>query len=504
MAKSRHQTEFGDFQTPDELARQVCAVIRKMCQPLTVLEPTCGKGSLLDVALQEFRQAVGLGLEIHPEYVDSAVSRLAQSGSDGRGRVEQSDFFSTDWKTLINGLAGPLLVIGNPPWVTNSTLGSIGGQNLPRKRNSQGLSGMDAKTGKSNFDISEWMLSRLVEAIEHRPDATLAMLCKTAVARKVLAHAWKSGLRISRAAIHRIDSSAYFGAAVDACLFVCVSGKSSGAEDCDVYDALGQGVPRSTLGFRNQQLVADIHAYERVAHLRGNCPLTWRSGIKHDCSRVMELKLNSEGVRRNGFDEVVTLEDEHLYPMLKGSELRRWEPPTVSRWMLVTQKSIGDPTDGLSKSAPRTWRYLERHGEHLDARASSIYRGRPRFSIFGVGPYTFAPWKVAIAGLYKRLEFRAIGPVAGRPVVFDDTTNFLPCETEAEAEFIASMLNSKLARDFYSALVFWDSKRPITVGLLSQLDLIALAKELSLSEKFRNVSKVVRHAGSQGRLLPVG
>ena len=47
-------------------------------------------------------------------------------------------------------------------------------------------------TGKSNFDISEWMLIRLLEALQGRR-ATIAMLCKTATARKVLRHAWLNG-----------------------------------------------------------------------------------------------------------------------------------------------------------------------------------------------------------------------------------------------------------------------------------------------------------------------
>ena len=77
-----------------------------------------------------------------------------------------------------------ILVIGNPPWVTNSDLGQLGSNNLPTKTNFQGLRGFDARTGKSNFDISEWILVRLIEALP--PDGAIAMLCKTMTARKVL------------------------------------------------------------------------------------------------------------------------------------------------------------------------------------------------------------------------------------------------------------------------------------------------------------------------------
>ncbi|MCZ8250782.1 MAG: SAM-dependent methyltransferase, partial [Microcystis sp. LE19-195.1E] len=71
------------------------------------------------------------------------------------------------------------------PWITNSKQGLINGKNLPQKSNFQGYQGLDAITGKSNFDISEWMLIKLIECLNHR-SAYLAIICKTAVSRKIL------------------------------------------------------------------------------------------------------------------------------------------------------------------------------------------------------------------------------------------------------------------------------------------------------------------------------
>ena len=128
--------------------------------------------------------------------------------------------------------------------------------------------------------------------------------------------------------------------------------------------------------------------------------------------------------------------------------------------MLVTQRTVGEDTVAIADEAPLTWRYLESHANFLDARASSIYRNRPRFSVFGIGEYSFAPWKVAISGFYKSLEFRIVAPKEGRPVVLDDTCYFLSCGTEEEAEVLAALLNSEAARGFFRSFVFWDAKRP--------------------------------------------
>lgn len=177
----------------------------------------------------------------------------------------------------------------------------------------------------------------------------------------------------------------------------------------------------------------------------------------------------------NGLGERVQLEEDFLYPMLKSSDLAKRVGP--SRYMLVTQRSIGEETSTIENRAPLTWRYLESHAEVLDSRSSSIYRNRPRFSIFGVGDYSFAPWKVSISGFYKKLDFVPVGPKDGKPVMLDDTCYFLPCESEEDAGQLADLLNAQEARGFFEAFIFWDAKRPITINLLSTLDLDALAAE---------------------------
>jgi hypothetical protein len=211
----------------------------------------------------------------------------------------------------------------------------------------------------------------------------------------------------------------------------------------------------------------------------------------------MELRREPGGFR-NGFDDFVELDETHVYPMLKSSDVANGETERPSRWMLVTQRSVGEDTAAIKRSAPATWAYLCHHAGHLDRRSSSIYRGRPRFSVFGVGPYTFSPWKVAISGFYKRLGFAKVGPFEGKPVVFDDTSYFLPCSSRKEADLLCALLNSDTASEFYSSLIFWDAKRPITVGVLSQLNIPALADESGEGTTLRALRRTPDY-GSRGR-----
>jgi hypothetical protein len=358
------------------------------------------------------------------------------------------------------------------------------------------LSGLSALTGKANFDISEWMLIRLLEEAAARR-VTMAMLCKSAVARRTLVHVWRTGIRLKRAAMYGIDSKRSFGAAVDACLLVCDTTTGDGATSCDVYKDIDPKTYQTSFGFSNGQLIASIPGHQKWGHLQcagdNQRRYRWRSGIKHDCSKVMELRRKGDEFV-NGLAEVVSLEYDYLYPMLKSSDISNGARVLPERWMLVPQKRIGGDTSEIAEKAPKTWRYLDNHHEMLDSRKSSLYRGKPRYSVFGVGEYTFAHWKVAISGLYKKLMFTVVGPVEGKAVVFDDTCNFLPCETEGEARLLAQMLASDIAMEFYEAFIFWDAKRPITVEILNRLDIMALAAEMKLDANL----KACQAAGQAG------
>ncbi len=486
VKKSKKKAEFGDFQTPIELARQVCSLLSKHgLEPCSILEPTCGEGSFLIAALEFFPHAQSIiGIDINSEYVNTARCAIDKLAPDTISvRIIHDNFFVVDWASVLESLPGPLLVIGNPPWVTNSELGNLGSLNLPDKSNHQNRRGIDAITGKSNFDISEWMLNKAIECINDRK-ATLAMLCKTSVARKVLNRAWKSGQHLKRSDIYHIKASKYFGAAVDACLLIISASQSDSNFDCQVHKSLKHRIADKVFGYRQGRLVANIKRFELWKHLEGKERYKWRSGVKHDCVKIMEFRTENNGCR-NGWGELVDLEDDYLYPMFKSSDIANGCDTQPTRWMLVPQRIVGENTSQIRQLAPKTWQYLQKHAQLLDKRASSVYRNRPRFSVFGVGNYSFAHWKVAISGFYKKLDFKVVGPYAEKPVVLDDTCYFVACQTKKEAFFIAELLNSDIAKNFFSAFIFWDEKRPITVDILKRLDLLALARELGLEETLK-------------------
>jgi hypothetical protein len=473
----------GDFQTPPAL---VAAVLERLgpvgARWPRVLEPTCGRGHFLAglLALDPPPREI-LGVEIQAGHLEAA--RIVARGAPASVRVglTEASLFAIDLGRALGWEGeGPLLVVGNPPWVTNAALGVLESGNRPPRTNFKRARGLDAKTGASNFDIAEAVWVKLLAELADQ-EPTIALLCKHSVARNVLEHLARTGIAVARASVVRVDARAWFGASVEACLLCITLGPRADASSLalariPVFHALDARQPRSMMGFVRGRLVDDLDAYSPFACADGTCPLVWRQGLKHDAADAMELSIDPAGQLWNKRGEPADIEPGHVFPLLKGTDLSRPAPIVAGRAVIVTQRSIGDDTARLREQAPRLWSYLQARREAFARRKSSIYRGRPEFAMFGVGPYCFAPYKVAVSGLHPSPRFHAVGPTrigdaAPRPVMLDDTGYFLACHWPEQAALAAALLNGPEAIGLLGALAPAGAKRPVTKGLLQRIDL---------------------------------
>jgi len=466
----KHRIAFGDFQTPNRLAIDVCQKLANLgIRPDVVIEPTCGIGSFVIAACNAFPMAKTVyGFEINRTHLETLQNKVKETANEKRIQLQEADFFTVDWRTTWQKVTGSVLVVGNFPWVTNSVQGTMNGKNLPEKSNFQRHIGFDAISGKANFDISECMLLEVLSWFSHR-DGDIAMLVKTAVARKILAHAERQSAAVRDAFIIGIDAKKDFGAAVEACLLVLriSENKQKASHDYTCFENFNDTKGRR-IGHRHGITVGDLTTFNSCAFLVGESPQKWRSGIKHDASAVMEFTQTERGLV-NGFGDLVDIENNFLFPLLKGSDIGS-NKPWRGKYTLVTQRSVGEETSSIEQIAPKTWKYLVEHGSQLDNRGSTIYAKNPRFSIFGIGNYAFRPWRIAICGLYKVLRFRLVEPIDGQTVMFDDTVYYLSFETASEARKTLAKLNSEAALGLLGSLIFWDEKRPIKTSILNVLD----------------------------------
>ena len=198
------------------------------------------------------------------------------------------------------------------------------------------------------------MLIHLLDKLQHRR-AVLAMLCKTAVARKVLKHIWTRDFSISDTRLYTVDAKAHFNVSAPACLLVCRAGPPAEAKACGVFSGVSTARKISAIGMHEATLLADHKKYKKWSQLDGQVPVAWRSGIKHDCVQVMEF-IRREGAFVNGLGERVDIEDEFVFPLYKSSAVAKGLTNRPERWVLITQKSVGDDTRIIRESAPRRGR----------------------------------------------------------------------------------------------------------------------------------------------------
>lgn len=459
---SAKRREMGDWQTPEDFALVCCKVLKEHfgCCPQHIVEPTCGVGNFIAAAREVFPNARVDGIELNPTYVAASQERFCH---DEMVRITAGDYLKDEFPA-IDALHGPILVLGNPPWVTTATLSTLESQNVPQKANHKGLSGLAAMTGESNFDLCEWMILRALQQLSRDPCGVLAMLCKTSVARRVCSELITDKQQVSCAILH-FDSNAVFGISAVACLLVC----DFRATTSEVYEAeltAPQIKTELTLVGRTLQTAFP----PELRYLQGISSLEWRQGVKHDCTKVMELT-GAGGYYENKLGEKAALEAEYVFPLIKSSQSRRYEIEDSPLAIPMTQKKIGEDTAHLEADAPLLWSYLQQHHSYFAARKSSIYRKAPPFALFGVGDYSYAPYKVAVSGFYKVPVFSLAAGV--KPIMFDDTCYFLPFSDLGCARVCMLLLNSEPVQRYYSAIAFVDSKRPYSKKVLSQLNLAA-------------------------------
>jgi len=478
---AENRIEYGDFQTNEKLATSICNFLKnKKLKPKILLEPTCGKGTFILSAIKTFDSLQQVfGIEIQEKYVWQLKFELLEyflknpTAHKPQINLYYCSIFDFDFKMIKSKINNQeLLVIGNPPWVTNSTLSTLKSKNLPKKSNFKQTKGIDAITGKGNFDIGEFISLKILDLFS-KDNGNFAFLIKNSVIKNIVFEQKKNRYPISNIEKHTINAQKEFNAAVDASLFVCKlnSIPEYTAKEFDYYTSK----LKSTLGWINDKFASDTEKYKKYQHLDGVSPFEWRQGIKHDCAKIMELE-RIEGGFRNALGEEFELEEDLVYGILKSSDLKEDRVNIPRKYTIITQKKVGQETSQILEKLPKTKAYLHRHKDYFLNRKSSIYNGKPMFSIFGIGDYSFKPYKVAISGLYKQTKFSLIEP-NGTALMLDDTCYFIGFDTLEEAEAVQNLLNQPETQEFIESFMFTDAKRAITKDLLMRIALDSVSRK---------------------------
>jgi len=467
--------EYGDFQTNKDLALLIAEyALLKRKDFEFLLEPTCGKGNFILAFLKQSKSLKKVvGVEIYLPYVWETKFKILDyyltNNEISKPEIDiiHGNAFEFSYQELARSTKHlKTLVIGNPPWVTNSELGSIDSKNLPKKSNFKKHSGFDAITGKGNFDIGESISLTMLKCFENHV-GIFAFLIKNSVVKNLIHDQKRNGFRISKSEKLNIDSKKEFNVSVNACLFLTHLNNEPDFT-CNEFDFYNRNYI-TTFGWFKDKFVYSIKDYGRASIIEGISIFTWRSGVKHDCSKVMELE-PINGHFKNELGQEIKLEKNLVYGLLKSSDLKGDKTSTYRKLTIITQKRIGQDTKYIQDKFPLTYQYLRSNKEYFDKRKSSIYKDKPDFSIFGIGDYSFANYKIAVSGLYKSTHFTLVCPNDFKPIMLDDTCYFIGFDQLKIAQIAHYLMNSDLVQKFLKSIIFLDSKRPINKDILMRID----------------------------------
>ncbi|MGE5416069.1 MAG: HsdM family class I SAM-dependent methyltransferase [Acidobacteriota bacterium] len=141
------------------------------------------------------------------------------------------------------------------------------------------------------------------------------------------------------------------------------------------------------------------------------------------------------------------IEEELIFPLLKGKDVRRWQVvPSVG--IILTQDVMtrkGIPLLTMSRQYPRTLKYLIGFEKELRNRAAYkryFKDNDPFYSMFDVGEYTLARNKVVWQRFGSRIQAAVVESI-DKTIICQETHSMVACHSADEAWYLAGLLNSQ-------------------------------------------------------------
>lgn len=141
------------------------------------------------------------------------------------------------------------------------------------------------------------------------------------------------------------------------------------------------------------------------------------------------------------------IESSLVYPLLRGRDVGQWKATPSLQVLLPNQfdKLAGISQGEMKRAYPKTYSYLRNFETQL--RGRSGYRkffktDAPFYSIYNVGPYTLAPWKVVWRDMGSRIQVAVVGNHNAKVVCPEHHVMAIPLQSQTEAHYICSVLMS--------------------------------------------------------------
>ena len=173
----------------------------------------------------------------------------------------------------------------------------------------------------------------------------------------------------------------------------------------------------------------------------------WLEIVSQRPDGLIVVRNITEGAKLEVENVQAAIESDLLYPLLRGRDVGRWQATPQAHQLMVQdpEKRRGYNENWLAVTYPKTYAYLKRFENEL--RRRSGYRRYfketdPFYSVFNVGAYTFAPYKVVWPNIGSEIAAAVVGAQANKPIVPQHIVTLLACDQETEAHYVCAVLNS--------------------------------------------------------------
>lgn len=481
----------GDFQTRYELAVETTRRATQDQEFRRAIDPTCGTGSFLLalVSLAARHSMPGPTIVGVERNLDSAAvawfaSSICNDLLRGRATVDIHCADVHDFIGILGQKRSFDLLVGNPPWVTWTDLPASDKTRWASKDIEAykfvEVNGMEKRMGAANKDIGAAIVLRSLQELAE-PHARFGFLFKRGHLNAPSMKAFRSGTIPHREgrklAVHEVFSVVsrknFFGAdeiTTEGWIGITDKGPVEAVHAPILERNQSEWSVAETKKLVRQALasedVAFVEATSDIPLATTQAQIEIRHGIKHDCKDVYEIpRAQAEAI---GWQCV--------YPTVKSRHVKN------DRWtgeydlVIVPNKSLRkEDGDGLAVQAPMAYQYLLGCKDLLETRKSQWVGTRNFYDVFGVGDYSFAPYKVAWVRLGWKPQFVVLPPVRlpngeTKPIVPGDHFLFIPTADKAYAEQLAALLNSPRYRRALEALSP-KGKSSLPKRLIEQLEL---------------------------------
>lgn len=231
-------------------------------------------------------------------------------------------------------------------------------------------------------------------------------------------------------------------------------------------------------------LIANSEAIlEKLKHLVGKSPYRARKGVDTSLNGLYWGKIapsrvkgvsefsNDSSLSRKAVKKYRALiEDELIYPILRGSDISKWQAnPEYSSIIPYHKDGSWIDEDELKTKYPNAYKYFFKTDEQiaLSLKTRAIYQkhlagiNAPIYALYDIGSYTFSPYKVVWKALASGMIACVISlkdstsEIVNNMIIPDHNVLMVPIDDRDEAYYLSGVINSAIVNEFVTSYISW-------------------------------------------------